>query len=113
MREPTRLPSVATDAPRVLDYLYRQHLFTDRRRSAPEPVYQFHALFREVAATPLPTSLEGSPTAALPPPGAPADEQTVAESETEVTFRRASTVSLRWIPTASDGPLLVTARVKV
>jgi ATP/maltotriose-dependent transcriptional regulator MalT/DNA-binding SARP family transcriptional activator len=35
------------DAPRVLDYLYRQHLFTDRRRSGPEPVYQFHALFRE------------------------------------------------------------------
>ena len=35
------------DAPRVLDYLYRQHLFTDRRRSGAEPVYQFHALFRE------------------------------------------------------------------
>ena len=35
------------DAPRVLDYLYRQHLFTDRRRSGPDPVYQFHALFRE------------------------------------------------------------------
>ena len=35
------------DAPRVLDYLYRQHLFTDRRRSGSEPVYQFHALFRE------------------------------------------------------------------
>jgi ATP/maltotriose-dependent transcriptional regulator MalT/DNA-binding SARP family transcriptional activator len=35
------------DAPRVLDYLYRQHLFTDRRRSGGEPVYQFHALFRE------------------------------------------------------------------
>ena len=35
------------DAPRVLDYLYRQHLFTDRRRGAAEPVYQFHALFRE------------------------------------------------------------------
>ena len=34
-------------APRVLDYLYRQHLFTDRRRSGSEPVYQFHALFRE------------------------------------------------------------------
>ena len=34
-------------APRVLDYLYRQHLFTDRRRSGAEPVYQFHALFRE------------------------------------------------------------------
>jgi ATP/maltotriose-dependent transcriptional regulator MalT len=35
------------DAPRVLEYLYRQHLFTDRRRSGPEPVYHFHALFRE------------------------------------------------------------------
>lgn len=35
------------DAPRVLDYLYRQHLFTDRRRAGSEPVYQFHALFRE------------------------------------------------------------------
>jgi ATP/maltotriose-dependent transcriptional regulator MalT/DNA-binding SARP family transcriptional activator len=35
------------DAPRLLDYLYRQHLFTDRRRSGAEPVYQFHALFRE------------------------------------------------------------------
>jgi len=35
------------DAPRLLDYLYRQHLFTDRRRSGPDPVYQFHALFRE------------------------------------------------------------------
>ena len=35
------------EAPRVLDYLYRQHLFTDRRRSGADPVYQFHALFRE------------------------------------------------------------------
>jgi DNA-binding SARP family transcriptional activator len=35
------------DAPRVLDYLYRQHIFTDRRRGGAEPVYQFHALFRE------------------------------------------------------------------
>ncbi len=35
------------DAPRVLDYLYRQHLFTDRRRTGGEPAYQFHALFRE------------------------------------------------------------------
>ena len=35
------------DAPRVLDYLYRRHLFTDRRRAGGEPVYQFHALFRE------------------------------------------------------------------
>jgi ATP/maltotriose-dependent transcriptional regulator MalT/DNA-binding SARP family transcriptional activator len=35
------------DAPRVLDYLYRHHLFTDRRRPGGEHVYQFHALFRE------------------------------------------------------------------
>jgi ATP/maltotriose-dependent transcriptional regulator MalT/DNA-binding SARP family transcriptional activator len=35
------------DAPRVLDYLFRHHLFTDRRRTGAEPVYQFHALFRE------------------------------------------------------------------
>ena len=31
----------------MLDYLYRRHLFTDRRRIGAEPVYQFHALFRE------------------------------------------------------------------
>jgi hypothetical protein len=37
------------------------------------------ALFREVAATPLPASLEASPAPAVPPTGAPADEQTVAE----------------------------------
>ena len=35
------------DAPRVLDYLYRRHLFTDRRRAGAEPVYIFHPLFRE------------------------------------------------------------------
>ena len=35
------------DAPRVLDYLFRHHLFTDRRRHGPDFVYQFHALFRE------------------------------------------------------------------
>jgi LuxR family maltose regulon positive regulatory protein len=35
------------EAPRVLEYLYRHHLFTDRRRTGAEPVYQFHALFRE------------------------------------------------------------------
>ena len=35
------------EAPRVLEYLYRHHLFTDRRRIGDEPVYQFHALFRE------------------------------------------------------------------
>ena len=37
------------------------------------------ALFREVAATPLPASLEASPAPAEPPAGEPADEQTVAE----------------------------------
>jgi ATP/maltotriose-dependent transcriptional regulator MalT/DNA-binding SARP family transcriptional activator len=35
------------EAPRVLDYLYRHHLFIDRRRNGPDLVYQFHALFRE------------------------------------------------------------------
>jgi len=33
-------------APRLLEYLYRRHLFTDRR-GGPEGVYQYHALFRE------------------------------------------------------------------
>ena len=37
------------------------------------------ALFREVAATPLPNDLAASPGSAVPPTGAPADEQTVAE----------------------------------
>ena len=40
---------------------------------------ELRALFREVAATPVPTSPEASPTPAVPPTGAPADEQTVAE----------------------------------
>jgi ATP/maltotriose-dependent transcriptional regulator MalT/DNA-binding SARP family transcriptional activator len=35
------------EAPLVLDYVYRRHLFTDRRRAGDEPVYSFHALFRE------------------------------------------------------------------
>jgi LuxR family transcriptional regulator, maltose regulon positive regulatory protein len=34
------------DAGRVLEQLYHRHLFTDRR-PATEPLYQFHALFRE------------------------------------------------------------------
>jgi ATP/maltotriose-dependent transcriptional regulator MalT len=34
------------DAAAVLEQLYRRHLFTDRR-SGDEPIYQFHALFRE------------------------------------------------------------------
>jgi ATP/maltotriose-dependent transcriptional regulator MalT/DNA-binding SARP family transcriptional activator len=35
------------EAALVLDYVYRRHLFTDRRRVGSEPVYQFHGLFRE------------------------------------------------------------------
>ncbi len=35
------------EAPLVLDYVYRRHLFTERRRLGSEPVYQFHGLFRE------------------------------------------------------------------
>lgn len=42
---------------------------------------ELRALFREAAATPVPTSPEASPTPAVPPTGAPADEQTVAEIE--------------------------------
>jgi ATP/maltotriose-dependent transcriptional regulator MalT/DNA-binding SARP family transcriptional activator len=34
------------DAPRLLEYLYRRHLFVDRRRGA-QPSYHYHALFRE------------------------------------------------------------------
>jgi ATP/maltotriose-dependent transcriptional regulator MalT/DNA-binding SARP family transcriptional activator len=34
------------DAGKLLDQLYRRHLFTDRRAGA-EPVYQFHALFQD------------------------------------------------------------------
>jgi ATP/maltotriose-dependent transcriptional regulator MalT/DNA-binding SARP family transcriptional activator len=34
------------EAPRLLEYLYRRHLFTDRRRGA-EVTYHYHALFRE------------------------------------------------------------------
>ncbi len=34
------------DAPRLLDYLYRRHLFVDRRRGA-HTSYHYHALFRE------------------------------------------------------------------
>jgi LuxR family maltose regulon positive regulatory protein len=33
-------------APRLLEYLYHRHLFTDRR-GGPEGAYQYHALFRE------------------------------------------------------------------
>jgi len=34
------------EAPRLLEYLYRRHLFTDRRRGD-ETSYHYHALFRE------------------------------------------------------------------
>src|SRR5581483_1629286 len=34
------------EAPRLLDYLYRRHLFIDRRRGA-QATYHYHALFRE------------------------------------------------------------------
>jgi len=34
------------DVARLLEYLYRRHLFTDRRRGA-ETTYHYHALFRE------------------------------------------------------------------
>jgi ATP/maltotriose-dependent transcriptional regulator MalT/DNA-binding SARP family transcriptional activator len=34
------------DAPRLLEYLYRHHLFTDRRHGEPS-TYHYHALFRE------------------------------------------------------------------
>ena len=46
----TQLEAIALtgseDAPRLLDYLYRRHLFTDRRRGA-ETSYHYTALFRE------------------------------------------------------------------
>lgn len=35
------------DAPRLLEHLYRRHLFVDRRRAGERTVYHFHALFRE------------------------------------------------------------------
>src|SRR4029450_4195619 len=34
------------DAPRLLEYLYRHHLFTDRRHGE-QVTYHYHALFRE------------------------------------------------------------------
>ena len=38
--------SGSEEAPRLLEYLYRRHLFIDRRRGA-QTSYQHHALFRE------------------------------------------------------------------
>jgi ketosteroid isomerase-like protein len=46
---------------------------------APRSEDELRALFREVAATPIPASLEASPAQATPPAGAPADAQTVDE----------------------------------
>jgi hypothetical protein len=46
---------------------------------APRSENELRALFREAAATPVPTSPEPRPTPAIAPTGAPADEQTVAE----------------------------------
>ncbi|MDQ3692790.1 MAG: hypothetical protein M3464_04085 [Chloroflexota bacterium] len=40
---------------------------------------ELRALFREVAATPVPISPEASPTSAVAPTGSPADERTVTE----------------------------------
>jgi hypothetical protein len=45
----------------------------------PRPEDELRALFREAAATPVLDSPDASPTPAVPPPGDPADEQTVAE----------------------------------
>lgn len=53
---------------------------------APRSEDELRALFREVAATPIPTSPEASPTPAVAPEGAPADAQTVAE--TSATWRQ-------------------------
>ena len=46
---------------------------------APRSEDELRALFREVAATPVLDSPAASPTPAVPPPGDPADAQTVAE----------------------------------
>ncbi|MCL4801317.1 MAG: hypothetical protein KJ025_17120 [Burkholderiales bacterium] len=35
------------NAPRLLEYGYRRHLFVARRDQQPEPEYEFHALFRD------------------------------------------------------------------
>jgi hypothetical protein len=44
----------------------------------PRSTDELRALFREVAATPLPASLDASPGTAVAPAGAPADDQTIA-----------------------------------
>ena len=43
-------------APRLLDYLYRHHLFTDRRRGE-QSTYHYHALFREFLIEELSTRM--------------------------------------------------------
>jgi ketosteroid isomerase-like protein len=45
----------------------------------PRSEVELRTLFREVATTPLPASLDASPSPAVVPMGVPADEQTVAE----------------------------------
>ena len=46
------------EAPRLLEYLYRRHLFTDRRRGE-ELSYHYHALFREFLLEELRKRLPG------------------------------------------------------
>ena len=46
------------EAPRLLEYLYRRHLFTDRRRGE-ETSYHYHALFREFLLRELHTRVPG------------------------------------------------------
>jgi hypothetical protein len=46
---------------------------------APRSEDELRALFRQAAATPIPASLEASPTSAVAPTGTPADARTVAE----------------------------------
>ena len=70
-RAQTGTPNAGLDAPKA-----------DACTVAPRSEDELRALFRETAATPLPTSLEASPTPAAAPMGRPADEQTVAEITT-------------------------------
>jgi LuxR family maltose regulon positive regulatory protein len=46
------------DAAQLLDQLYRRHLFTERRQAA-DPVYQFHALFRDFLQMRAHESMDG------------------------------------------------------
>ena len=47
------------EAPRLLEYLYRHHLFTDRRPGE-QPTYHYHALFREFLLEELSKRVPGS-----------------------------------------------------